>query len=84
MTIEGSNLPALVQVAAADCLKLAYEYHDTDADRIKLFIALFTEVVPSFQWNAVLDYQHLYYYTVYYIKLRTDSGDVIFAFSSNN
>lgn len=82
--MEASNLPASLQVAAADCLRLAYELHDTDAGRIELFVSLFTEIYPTYQWNAILDYQHLYYIATYYIRLRTDSGDVVFLFSSNN
>lgn len=84
MSVEASNLPASLQVAAAEALKTAYELHDTDAGRIELFVALFTEVYPAYQWNAVLDYQHVYYIGTYYIRLRTDSGDVVFLFSSNN
>lgn len=83
MSIEGSNLPVTLQVAAADSLKTAYELYDTDSERIALFIALFTEIYPTYHWNAVLDYQHLYYIANYYIRLRIDD-DVVFMFSSNN
>lgn len=84
MIIEESNLPDLIQVAAADCLKIAYDLYETDADRIKLFLELLTVIVPSYQWNAVVHFQYLYFYTIYYIKLSSNNGDIVFAFSSNN
>lgn len=84
MTIEASNMPTTWQVSAAETLKTAYELQLNDEGRIPLFISLFTEYHPEYQWNAVVNYQHLYYIANYYIRLRTDDGDVVFLFSSNS
>lgn len=77
-------MPTTWQVAAAEALKTAYELQVNDEGRISLFISLFTEYYPEYQWNAVVSYQHLYYIANYYIRLRTDDGDVVFLFSSNS
>lgn len=84
MTIESSNMPVTWQVSAAEALKTAYEFQTEVKDRIQLFIALFTENYPEYQWNAAVSYQHLYYIADYYIRLRTNSGDVVFVFSSKS
>lgn len=78
-------MPTLWQVAAAEALKTAYELQTGDEGRIPLFVGLFGEEHPDYQWNAVVNYQHLYYIADYYIRLRTtDGADVVFLFSANS
>lgn len=77
-------MPPAWQVEAADALRTAYELQSTPQDRIEFFSELFYAYEPYYNWNVVLNYDHLYFITSYYIRLRTDSNDIVFMFSGTN
>lgn len=83
MTVDSSNLPASLQVAAAQALQMAFELHDSDDERIELFVALFSEIYPDYKWNVAYDYEHLYYIGEWYIRMRIN-GYLVFTFSSKS
>lgn len=77
-------MPTAWQVEAADALRTAYELQSTPLGRIEFFSQLFYSYEPSYLWNVVLNYDHLYFIANYYIRLRTDNNDVVFMFSGTN
>lgn len=84
ITVEVSNMPPAWQVEAADALRTAYELQSTPQGRMEFFSQLFYTYEPSYYWNVVLNYDHLYFITNYYIRLRTDTNDIVFLFSGTD
>lgn len=75
-------MPALMQLDAVEAVREAYELHRTDYGRMDLLTEVFQEKYPDYLWNAVVDYQHLFYVADFFIRVRPDDDEAVFLFST--
>lgn len=72
-------MPEEMQDNAAALLDTAYDVQSTLSERVTSYKDMFTALYPEYHWNVVANYQYIYFYSTYYIRL-SHQGDVIFMF----